>query len=466
MLYKMNGLINDKEFKINTDCFDLQKLNNLYNTDKIDKPNSDFKNTKIYLIGYIFPLKSGDYLLNEESSLTIINTEVMNRTFFTRIPKDILLWFKTQYYCLYNQVCIPRQQFVLGSNINTFQPYKHNQDMKYNECSKESKDGVKIVLNFFKEIWCDDDDESYNYILNWISNVVQGNKNETVLLLKSITEGIGKSTGTTFLMDYVLGNDICIESNSEPLKTKYNYTLHGKLLVVFEELEETTMREWSNISKCIKQMTTSKKCIYEDKYMRSFKSNNINNYIINSNDDCIKNSHGRRYYICDLNTKRRGDNEYWNMIDNKCMNDDVGKAFYLFMMERDVSNFKSNHFKLTNNKADAITDRLNNVYKFLKFNYVLSNRELKTTTKDLYEEYELYCSRLGYKKKSKRGMIGTLKEINIRYVSKNSKCHIVYDLPYLKEIAKHNAWYSPLDAEELKENVIWKKYSAEPVNDN
>lgn len=460
----MNGLISDSEFKINDGCFDLQQLNNIYVNDKFSNPNTDYKNSKIYLIKHVFPLKSGDYLLNEESSLTVVSTEVMNRTYFTRIPKDLLIWFKSSYYCLYNQVCIPRQQFVLGSNINTFQPYKHKQDMKYSECTKKAKEGVKLMLEFFREIWCDDNKESTNYILNWISEMVKGNKNETVLLLKSITEGIGKSSGTTFLMDWVLGNDICIESNSEPLKTKYNYTLHGKLLVVFEELEETTQREWSNISKCIKQMTTSKKCMYEDKYMRSFKSNNINNYIINSNNDCIKNSQGRRYYICDLNTKRKGDTKYWNNLQEKCFNNEVGKAFYLYMMERDTSKFKSNQFKLTVNKAEAITDRLNSVYKFIKFNYVLSNRELKTTTKELYDEYQLYCQIMGYKKKTKRGMISTLKEINIRYQSRNSKCHIIYDLPYLKKIAKDNMWYSPLDNEELEQNVIWKEYFDEPTN--
>ena len=67
--------------------------------------------------------------------------------------------------------------------------------------------------------------------------MIQGNKNSTILYLKSYIEGIGKSTVTQFILYHVLGRDICIESNSDVLKSPYNEILSGKLMVVFEELD-------------------------------------------------------------------------------------------------------------------------------------------------------------------------------------------------------------------------------------
>ena len=452
MPFLIGGLLDDHKFQINNDSLDLYKLKSLY-ANCNDKMYND---AKMYIIQYIFPLKDGDYLINEEGTLTIIPPDILSRTILNKVPTEIRNWFKCEYYNLFSQVCIPNQQFLLNNKINIFGKYKHTNDMKYADCDKKQKQGCKIMLDFFKEIWCDDNKDSYEYVLNWLSELIKGHKNQTVLFLKSITEGIGKSSGTSFIMDYVLGNEICIESNSEPLKTKYNHTLFGKLLVVFEELENTTLREWSNMSKALKTMTTSNKLMYEDKYMRSFKSNNINNYIINSNNDCIKNSEGRRYYICDLNTKRKGDYDYWNMLNDKCMNDEVGKCFYLYLLERDTSNFNSSVFKLTKSKTDAITDRLNNAYKFLKFNYILSNKSLKNTTKTLYEEYKYYCSKVGYNKLTKRNFISALREVNIRYSSRNSKCVYDVQLDDLKNIASIGHWYSVYDSEELSDNVIWR----------
>ena len=198
--------------------------------------------------------------------------------------------------------------------------------------------------------------------------MIHGNKNQSLLYAKTHTEGVGKSTLTEFLMDYVIGRNLSIQPSSSVLTTGNNNCLFGKLFVCFEELK-SSKSEWSKMSSCLKEWITSDTVAYSEKYMVGYTARNINNYIINTNTDAVKGANGRRYFICDLSTKYKGDTKYWNNLYNKCFNDETGKAFYLYMLNRDVSKFKSNVFPITNTKKESIADLMNPVHKFIKFNH-------------------------------------------------------------------------------------------------
>ena len=457
----------DAQYKINNDGFNLKELDRLFKERGFSKESGkreDFIDAKNYILRYIFALKNGDFIINENNDLIIKSSEVLLKTIFCRIPKELKNWYLTSPdVTIYDQVCIPHAQLITGTTINTCKPFLHKIIQPYENCTKKQKEGVKLMLDFFKEVWAYGNEESYEYILNWFSNMAKGNKNETVMYLKAM-EGIGKSTGTSFIMKYVIGRCLSIESNSEPLRSKYNNCLNGKLLVVFEELENTSSSDWELISKKLKTWTTSDTISYEDKYMKSYVSNNINNYIVNSNNDAIKNSAGRRYYICDLNCSRYGDNEYWEKI-NKCMNNEIGEAFYTYLIEKDTSTFKSNIFTQTIAKNASVTDLLITSFKFIKFNYLLCQKDINTDTKTLYDEYIQYCSQTEKKAKTKRLFLGDLREININYVASNSKCKVNVSLDILKEISIKFNWLSEHDSEELPDNVIWKQYNKNQIDD-
>ena len=70
-------------------------------------------------------------------------------------------------------------------------------------------------------------------------------------------------------------------------------------------------------------------------------------------------------------------------------------------MEYDISKFKSNKPPTTAKKKEYISDLLSTSYKFIKFNYLLCNRDIKKiTVSDLYEQYCLYCNNTeGFKHK-------------------------------------------------------------------
>ncbi len=142
-------------------------------------------------------------------------------------------------------------------------------------------------------------------------------------------------------MDHVLGHAICIEANSDPLKTAYNEILRGKLLVVFEELECAGTSDWNVMCTKLKRWTTSNEIMYTDKNNKSYPSINMSNYIIYTNSDAIKNSEGRRYFVLDLNKKYKGNHTYFDNLYEKCFNDAIGKTFLQYMLTIDFSKFNS-----------------------------------------------------------------------------------------------------------------------------
>ncbi len=312
------------------------------------------------------------------------------------------------------------------------------------------------MINFIREVWCSDDEKQLQYILDWIAAVCQGKKNSSILYAKTITEGVGKSSLSDFLKDYVIGNRLSVPGDSSMLKTGNNYALYGKVLVTFEELA-STYAEWNKISSSLKEWATSTTIQYNEKYMVGFSGNNINNYIINTNTEAVKGANGRRYFICDLSTKYVGDVDYWTDLHDNIMRDDVGKAFFILMNERDISNYKSNVFPVTTKKKEYISELLNPVHKFIKFNYLLCNKEIKKVpTKELYENYKTYCSNLDIKIMTQRSFNGAMSELNFKYKVSNSKMFYNISLDDLKDVAIKRNWLSDMDADQLEENTIWQ----------
>ena len=134
--------------------------------------------------------------------------------------------------------------------------------------------------------------------------MVKGFKNRAILYLRG-GQGIGKSTLFEFIEKFVVGYDLALKSGSEPLISRFNAILGGKLFVYFEELETFNVGQWMAVSSRLKRDSTSDTIVLEDKHTKAYTTNNMNNYAILSNNDAIKDDDGRRYFILDIATHRQ-----------------------------------------------------------------------------------------------------------------------------------------------------------------
>jgi hypothetical protein len=255
---------------------------------------------------------------------------------------------------------------------------------------------------------------------------------------------MGKTTLFELLNNHIIGKNLCLETGSDPIRTKFNEILGGKILVAFEELENFSKAEWESISSTLKRLITSSRINLQNKCTKSYESNNINNYMLMSNNDAIKDDDGRRYFILDISPHRVGDNKYWNMIYKNCFNDKVGKALFQYFYEIDVTDFNPQIMPLTQNKIDSQTKRLDSVFKFIKENYILHSKSIKISCNELYSEYK-YSPEAKYKPCAKEDFHKKLLDIGFIKIKKSTSQFYDMNFKDLLNIATKRNWISEYD---------------------
>ena len=295
--------------------------------------------------------------------------------------------------------------------------YKRN----YDEYPEEIKKKVERVLNMTKELTCNDDERLFELYLVYLAKIARGQKTEIVMYRKTATQGVGKSTETNFLVYNVFGTKVAMVcTTTDPLLTSYNKLIMGKVLIVFEELPACSTREWALMGSKIKVIATEKEMVYSDKYDKSIIAPNLANILINTNVDALQDSEGRRNFQVPFSSKRKEDHEYFNSLNDQCLNDAVGEAFYSYLMTK-ISDETAKKFRaqrdlpVNNAKMNAIASSLPSAYKFVKEQYMLKKRAIsKTKRSQFYELYLAYTTSNDVRYKSgKVDFFGKMKEIGI-----------------------------------------------------
>lgn len=418
----------------NIENFDFDKLKELSLTE-----------AKKYIDKYFIPLTNGEHAFLLNGEYEIMNNTTIKQTYFKRMISELQKYYfqeKTDLRTISYDVNKPT---LYKGYLNLCPKIKHTYNKKYSEFSQETKNKVDFILKHIFEVYCSNKKDSYEHLLKWFSNMVRGNKNDSALYLRG-PQGAGKSSILDeFIRYYVIGKDLTYLGGSEPLKNHFNSALSGKLLVLFEELESMSIKEWMSVSCVLKRQITSKTIQIERKGKEMRDETNLNNYAILSNTDAIQDDQGRRYFILDISTIRLGDKEYFKKL-HSYFNDEVGYAFYCYLMEIDLKDYNAQSFPLTQSKLDSFSKRLDNVYKFIKEEYILKSQPLnKISVKQLFNKYEIYCISQHIKSKGKIEFKKTLEDVGIKCY-KSDTCHKYnYTLEDLNKIAQKFHWIHELD---------------------
>jgi hypothetical protein len=407
--------------------------------------------SKAYITKYFVPLSNGTHAFYMDGMYVVKEEQEIKRTYFNRMSKELCNYYFKEFSDIKSIIYDVNQDTFFEDKLNLCPRLKFKPSI-FTYSDKTNKQ-IDFIKNFLKEILCSNKQDSYDFLLKWLSNMVKGNKNTSCLYLKGV-QGTGKSSLFYFLSNHVLGKNLCLETGSDPIRTKFNEILGGKLLVNIEELENFSRNEWESISSTLKRMITSNSITLQNKCTKAYETTNINNYILCSNNDAIKDDDGRRYFILDISTKKKDNHDYYNSL-YKCMNDEVGEAFYNYLLTIDTENFNPQSFPMTNNKLDSLSKRLDNVYKFVKEEYILNNYKLDISLTEMYSYYKIYCRNNLIKPVPKEDFNRKLSEANINKIRKNNKYYFDIQLIDLVSIAKKNNWINDLD--EFDEKNIKEK---------
>lgn len=359
--------------------YDVEEYRRLFKEGML-KDNLDAKN---YISKFFHPLTTGQHALIEKGTISLIGNDIMNQVNIKRWDKNIKKWYEMETNP--KKIICDLDQPMVGNNfINTSKQLKHTY-VKYKNFNDKIKKGVQTMLKFIKEVWTNNDEEVYEYVINWLSDMVKGKKNQSCLYAKSI-EGVGKSTLPEFIRDFVIGLDIYLKGKSDHLKGEHNLQMLGKILVVFEELQIFSEKEWHAVDAELKDLITDAYASYTDKYEKRFDAPNVNNYMILTNFD-LKGAHGRRMVVLEINPKYLNNFAFFEKIREECFNDEVGHAFFCYLKEIDTTNFKSNIIPETKKKRDLYIHLLPAPEKFLKKYFVLRQAGINMKCCQLFEMY-------------------------------------------------------------------------------
>ena len=304
-----------------------------------------------------------------------------------------------------------------------------------------------------KELTCDDDERLFELYMVYLSKVARGMKTEIIMYRKTVAQGVGKSTETNFLVFNVFGTQVAyICTSTDPLLTSYNKILMGKIFVVFEELPACSQAEWAKMGTKIKSMATEKELTFSDKYEKAVTAKNLMNIVINTNENALKDTEGRRVYELPFSTKRISDHEYFGSMEDECLNDAVGEAFYSYLMTK-ISDETARKFHAqkdlpeNNAKINAIATSLPSAYEFVKEQYMLKKRKIsKTKRSQFYELYLSYTTLKDIKYKSgKVDFFGKMKEIGIEAKKITGEYFFEVSIEQLEDIATKFKWMCEYD---------------------
>ena len=312
----------------------------------VDPKKTTPKQRMRYVSRYFVPLVDGTHAVFINGKYTIMDQTAITKTYFNRMaldkPEDeeedvirfnISKWYFTKYQNLCTIVYELNKAVLSEGKLNLCPSMKHEYK-PYKDFDEKTHKRVNYMLNYILEVLASGHKDQYEYILKWFAYMVKGFKNRAILYLRG-GQGIGKSTLFEFIEKFVVGQDLALKSGSEPLKSRFNAILGGKLFVYFEELETFNVGEWMAVSSRLKRDSTSDTIVLEDKHTKAYTTNNMNNYAVLSNNDSIKDDDGRRYFILDIATHRQKiigsksfeeNKTFWDNI-HKCDNDICGHAF-------------------------------------------------------------------------------------------------------------------------------------------
>jgi hypothetical protein len=358
-----------------------------FNFEQLDSLN--FNDQKNYLTQFFVPLSNGSHCMLNNGLFEIITDEVLNKVYLKRCGKKLREYYTEEYRTIRTPVYEINKPVFYENKINLCPQLPNH--TPYKDFPKNIQNKCQIFLSYIFEVLCDKRVDVQTHLHKWIANLCKGNKNDCALVLKTLSKGVGKSTLPQMLSKHILGPKLCLETGSEPLKSRFNNILGGKLLVSFEELETFSQAEWAAVESVLKRQITSDRIVLQAKGQDSFESKNINNYILLSNHDVYDSD--RRMFVLDVQTHYKGNSEYWSNIYNNCFNNDVGNALYSYFYEIDTTNYYPQQYPMTDNKLNSISKRLDFTFQYIKEEYILCNKDLKSKLSDLYDDYKFWCTK-------------------------------------------------------------------------
>lgn len=285
--------------------------------------------------------------------------------------------------------------------------YKH-----FDDYDQKYKDFVKGVFLLFRYSLCNGNEKDFEYLKNWVMNKTLLRRNQTILVLQSPAQGVGKSTVAQLFKgmfeNYVFSSNKC----DWLYENRFNSVLKDKIIVCIEEMKRTESKSvWLSAYSKLKDLTTNKTTWFEFKGKEAFECNIYFDFIIDSNiyNNLLIEVENRRYFIPTVTTSKykviptfkpvdlKGKEiktveqlcEYVNGIINNTKNTDIKleqkekikyfRCFYAYCNDNDNKEvFDPSNIPITDTVIQNNDKTMDVIYKYIKIKELYGKKHLIT----------------------------------------------------------------------------------------
>ena len=208
----------------------------------------------------------------------------------------------------------------------------------WNGYSIERLDGsCETITSFLKEVICSNNEEHYQYLINWLARAIQkpGEVGEVALVLQG-KRGVGKTT-IGEMMRRIFGNNYILIDSPDLLTRNFNSHLRE---CVFAVADESVFAGDRKANEKLKNQITSGTMNLELKgvdikivpsYLTLVIISNSEHIIATAEDE-------RRYFALEVSDCHMQDTEYFKELYQAIDGNEM-RCFFNMMMEKDLSQF-------------------------------------------------------------------------------------------------------------------------------
>ena len=262
-------------------------------------------------------------------------------------------WKNATAYDIYNEgknknhISFDGMRFY-DSRPNIYSFYTGFDNDVLDECDEQM---IKPYLDHIREIIADGDEKIYQYIINWLSFIIQNPDAKTgVALVITGDQGTGKNVFTNQICKLLSRYANPNLTNIDSIVGKFNTSLENMKLIVCNELNSADTNKYLN-SDSLKSVITESEIQINAKNVKPRQCQNVVNLIMLSNNQApVKiESNDRRYLVVKTSNKHRQDTDYF---DKLCKS--FNKSFYdnllTYFVKNDISQFNPRIIPLTDAK--------------------------------------------------------------------------------------------------------------------
>jgi hypothetical protein len=247
--------------------------------------------------------------------------------------------------------------FVVDDQFNMFDGFK----------IKPEKGRLPVKwLEFVKEVICENNNEYFNYFIDWLSDMYQNPNSSTAIVPVIISEqGVGKGALTT-MIENIIGEKYATRiDNMENIFGMYNEVIENKLFI---NLDEATFGRSKKEQGRLKSLTGNSTITINGKYRPAYDVDFSCRFIVTSNDFTpVGVEEGdRRFFVLQASDKYVNNKSYYDELWKEVYNKDMQAALLYFLENRNIdSSYNRYVVKDTAYKLDMIGEVIDSVGQWL-----------------------------------------------------------------------------------------------------